>query len=223
MRVIHIARKPLEGTNAANALKHWTGGLNIDRSRIGTEESLDGGAYAKNPTPRAGKDLWTQDRKGDTNCMRRGGAGDYVRPPGRWPANLILEHKPGCKKVGTRKVEGHVIRRYDGDKANRAYGFYITNEDNRGQDQQATAPEQQPDTFEDMYECVPDCPCVLLDVQSGDRSSPWIGNTGTGRKGGMMFGGRSANEEDLPKPEYRDAGGASRFFKQVGGGPIDLP
>ena len=238
MKVIHVARKPLVGTVAKTALKHGTGGLNIDRSRLGTKESLDGGAYAQTATPRPNPEEWRfkrggarsklpgDDREGAAAGMYQPGntaTGEFTQPSGRWPANLILEHKPGCKKVGTRKVEGHVIRRYDGDKANRAYGFYITNEDNRGQDQQATAPEQQPDTFEDMYECVPDCPCVLLDVQSGDRSSPWIGNTGTGRKGGMMFGGRSANEEDLPKPEYRDAGGASRFFKQVGGGPIDLP
>jgi hypothetical protein len=53
-----------------------------------------------------------------------------------------------------------------------------------------------------------------LDEQSGDRSSPWIGNANVGRKGGRMFGGSA--QTATTKPEYRDAGGAARFFKQVG-------
>ena len=61
------------------------------------------------------------------------------------------------------------------------------------------------------------CPVVALDEQSGDRSSPWVGNPNRGEKGGMMFGGVSVNSTDLAKPEYRDTGGASRFFKQIGG------
>lgn len=37
-----LARKPIEGTVANNVLKHGTGGLNIDGSRVGTE-TLGGG------------------------------------------------------------------------------------------------------------------------------------------------------------------------------------
>jgi len=52
---------------------------------------------------------------------------------------------------------------------------------------------------------------ALLDEQSGDRSSPWIGNPNAGHKGGRFFGG--GTQGDIPeKPEYRDSGGASRFF-----------
>jgi hypothetical protein len=63
--------------------------------------------------------------------------------------------------------------------------------------------------------CAPGCPVASLDVQSGDRSSPWRGNLNVGKKGGAMFGGGVVNPPGLGKPEYRDAGGASRFFKQV--------
>jgi DNA modification methylase len=49
-----------------------------------------------------------------------------------------------------------------------------------------------------------------MDRQSGERASPWIGNPNIGAKGGQMFGG--ADQADVPKPEYRDRGGASRFF-----------
>jgi hypothetical protein len=52
-----------------------------------------------------------------------------------------------------------------------------------------------------------------LDRLSGDRSSPWVGNVNLrGNKGGQMFGGSAQGEQDKQKPEYRDTGGASRFF-----------
>ena len=75
---IIVARKPLEGTVAANVLAHGTGAMNIDGCRVGTSESLNGGAYAFAGTER--DDGWG---------MQRGGAGEYQQPTGRWPANLI--------------------------------------------------------------------------------------------------------------------------------------
>ena len=44
---ICVARKPLIGTVAQNVLKYGTGAINIGACRVGTEDSLDGGAYAK--------------------------------------------------------------------------------------------------------------------------------------------------------------------------------
>jgi len=82
---IVVARKPIsEKTIAENVLKWGTGGLNIDGCRIPTEDNLDGGAYAKNGTPR--DDGWG---------MQRGGAGEYVQPTGRFPANVILDEEAG--------------------------------------------------------------------------------------------------------------------------------
>lgn len=83
---ICVARKPLIGTVAANVLAHGTGGLNIDRCRVETTENLNGGAYAKNATDRS--ELWGADAG---NSWVRGGAGDFVQPAGRWPANLIYD------------------------------------------------------------------------------------------------------------------------------------
>jgi DNA modification methylase len=77
---IVVARKPLIGTVAANVLEHGTGALNIDGSRIGTTDNLNGGAYAAEGTER--NDGWG---------MQRGEAGDYKQPTGRWPANVILD------------------------------------------------------------------------------------------------------------------------------------
>lgn len=52
----------------------------------------------------------------------------------------------------------------------------------------------------------------MLDAQTGSRPSPWIGNSNNGKKGGTPFGSETPNDPELDKPEYRDTGGASRFF-----------
>ena len=77
---IVVARKPVIGTVAENVLKYGTGAINIDATRIGTTDDLNGGAYAKTSTVR--QDGWG---------MKRAGAGDYEQPQGRWPANIILD------------------------------------------------------------------------------------------------------------------------------------
>lgn len=74
---IVVARKPIEGTIAANVLKHGVGGLNIDATRIGTEtisvHNAPTGTFAGGE----------QDRGSDTNS--------YKEHTGRWPANIILD------------------------------------------------------------------------------------------------------------------------------------
>ena len=96
-----LARKPLsEKTIAANVLEHGTGGINIDASRITTTDNLNGGAYAEN-LHRAGRSSLPGDtRKGASAGMFQPGntaAFSFVQPKGRFPANLILSHKPDCK------------------------------------------------------------------------------------------------------------------------------
>ena len=72
---IVMARKPLIGTVAENVLTWGVAGLNIDGSRIGTEERVN--ASAGN----ADRELWrmnTSETEGRTAI-------------GRWPANIILD------------------------------------------------------------------------------------------------------------------------------------
>ena len=83
---ITMARKPFKGTVAANVLEHGTGAINVDGCRVETDDPLGGGAYAVNPTER--DQLWGDDAG---NSWRRGGAGEFQQPPGRWPANLITD------------------------------------------------------------------------------------------------------------------------------------
>ena len=86
-----VARKPsAKGlTLAANVLAHGTGALNIDATRIGTSDDLNGGAYSAGRPPRAMSPLGLGERN-VTDC------GVYSQPTGRWPANVILTHAPGC-------------------------------------------------------------------------------------------------------------------------------
>jgi DNA modification methylase len=76
---IVVARKPLgEKTVAENVLTHGTGGLNIDASRIGTEERIN---------PPGGI------APGANNYVNgsRFNEGEPTTVQGRWPANLILD------------------------------------------------------------------------------------------------------------------------------------
>jgi len=80
---IVVARKPLIGTVAENVLTHGTGALNIDGSRIGTTDNLNGGRYSDNKQE--------QDSQTYGAGMNKRSAEDYSQPLGRWPANVILD------------------------------------------------------------------------------------------------------------------------------------
>jgi site-specific DNA-methyltransferase (adenine-specific) len=75
---IVVARKPLVGTVAANVLLWGVGGLNIDGSRIGTEERIN---------PPGGI------APGANNYVHgaRFNDGNPTTVQGRWPANIILD------------------------------------------------------------------------------------------------------------------------------------
>jgi site-specific DNA-methyltransferase (adenine-specific) len=80
---IVVARKPLIGTVAENVLTYGTGGLNIDGSRIATDDNLSGGIYSSKEGIQDSQ-IYNDPRK----YLKRE---DYVQPSGRWPANVILD------------------------------------------------------------------------------------------------------------------------------------
>jgi len=74
-----LLRKPLgEKTIAANVLKYGTGGINIDASRIPTEDILSFGS----------RELGDGIKYGKCKPTTEG----IQNPQGRWPANLILSY-----------------------------------------------------------------------------------------------------------------------------------
>ncbi len=160
MKVVHVLRKPLsEKTVAANTVKHGTGGVNINASRIGNEvresaqkdfSAVWGNKWGSGaPLPTTGTKIVS----------------------GRWPANLILQHLDGCRRTGTRAVKA-------------------------------------------VWACASGCPVRALDEQSGVSTS--AGGKHSGGKGTRnTVGGFGHDRTPINRPT--DIGGASRFFKQVGG------
>lgn len=78
-------------TVASNALAFGTGGINIDGSRIRTEDNLNGGAYSGSSKVRRENYVPTDNDPSSSILSRLAhGIGEFHNPTGRFPANLIL-------------------------------------------------------------------------------------------------------------------------------------
>lgn len=97
---VTLARKPLEGTVAANVLKWGTGALNIDGCRIPTDE--DRSRPPRTPNGIYGNGNGTNATASDSN------------PNGRWPANVVLDEDQAAaldEQSGTSKSSARIGRR----------------------------------------------------------------------------------------------------------------
>ena len=120
---ICVARKPLEGTIAQNVLKHGTGALNIDASRVPTDSTVD--------DPRLGGFGSWKTVKMAQNVYEGGYAGDEIQlsPLGRWPANFIHDGSDEVVKLFPNSkgqqanVKGNEPS-HTGDENSVAYGEY---------------------------------------------------------------------------------------------------
>ena len=104
--LITLARKPLSGGVAQNALTHGTGALNVDAARIGVEHRTYKGSGVSEQRYSDGRAGLTDGRG---RCLE-------FSVTGRWPANVLLDptpavlaHFPEVKgQVGmTKTVGGH--------------------------------------------------------------------------------------------------------------------
>jgi len=158
--VIHLARKPLsEGTVAANALKHGTGTLNVDGSRLGTPEDTTRPSYGT-ALGIMNDDSWKAHNLSET--------GGHVG--GRWPANLILEHRPGCRQSGPRQVRGTG----SGGRATPKKNRHTFAQDSYTQQRMVRSTVSHADEggmeTVDVWGCSPGCPVTSLDKQSDETS-----------------------------------------------------
>ena len=76
---IILARKPLDGTVAENALRHGCGGINIDGCRVGDEPTITRRSGGSGANGVYGKDDRVFNR---------------TNPPGRWPPNILHDGSP---------------------------------------------------------------------------------------------------------------------------------
>lgn len=89
-----VARKPLEGTVAANVLAHGTGALNIDASRIATSDKLGGGAEVGQA--KLADEGWNRPWMDDEDALaasaeRARAQVQKAESLGRFPSNVILD------------------------------------------------------------------------------------------------------------------------------------
>ena len=111
---IILARKPLDGTVAANVLAHGVGGLNIDACRVGT--TVETWPKTRSFTSGISSGYTSGVEKGPTQSTGEA-------PAGRFPANVLLDEHAAAemdKQSGWSKSPGTVTR---GGKRQEAYGM----------------------------------------------------------------------------------------------------
>lgn len=203
-RFILLFRKPLqESTVAEQVLATGTGGINIDRCRVAS----DGSHFRSTVTGRSGGAvLGADDRTGAALGMFQAGA--EFEPTnhtgGRWPPNVLLVHGPGCCKVGEVAVKAPVINRFDdgmkpfGEGAGHPYTSTGGGTENLA-----------------VYECQRNCPCHLLNNQTGVLTSGTVAAHHMKNSSQQASdGGFNGKYGDIPLTGYGDSGGAARFFPQ---------
>jgi len=192
MIIATIARKPFEGTVLDAVATYGTGSLNVGACRIGTHQSkVQGSGGAK----------W------DSNGMKFGLPLARIDEPriGRFPANLILVHRPGCVLTGEAKIP---VNENGGGKL---WSHY---RDGKLDQARATPSKIGVDGVEtiNVWECVEGCPVKALDHQVGIKPGMPLGTGPKTYGGGGGFGGHLNRQ---PHPGFGDIGFVSRFFKQV--------
>ena len=211
MRVIHVRRKPLsEGTVAANTLRHGTGGLNINASRIASP----------------GEEITTHTQgRGDDGYAANAVYGDYRggfkthqtegQKLGRWPANVILQHLDGCRCDGVKRVPSN-----GNFPAQQKTASWKMSSKGKALTPDRTYREGGGETVANWI-CEPGCPVARLDEQSGVSGDTTEGVNRQGEGGQYATGiyGNAGPEGRTGETRRRivDRGGASRFYKQVGG------
>ena len=188
---ITMARKPLEGTVAANVLAHGTGGINVDGCRVGATVETWPTTRAR-PAEGHPNALYTHKLAGQSETQT---VGTGAAPPGRWPANLIhdgsdevvglfpqnVKSQVGMIKTqgGHRFIEGDTesVQKFDygsSDTGSAARFFYCakTNKSERGEGN--THPTVKPI---DLMRYL----CRLVTPPSGIVLDPFMGSGSTGK------------------------------------------
>jgi site-specific DNA-methyltransferase (adenine-specific) len=186
---IILVRKPLEKklTIAKNVLKHGVGGINIDASRIGTQEDFS------NVKPRAIQKLNSLNNEANEHWQA---AKDKLQNLGRFPANVLLSHHEDCKVVG--EVED---TRSGGNTTKE--GWFSGTE----------AGAMKATITTPVYECADGCAVKILDEQAPKTGNAFkktrTKDTTGGSGDSWTNGGKKAGQDN---GVFDGLSGASRFF-----------
>jgi len=216
MKVIHVARKPIEGTIARTAIKYDVGGLHIDECRIkmqGGDKVIAGLADPANRQGAVGVGLGFTKTTKDKFQAAQLASVEKTNAMGRWPANLILSHLPGCCLTGTREVKCNnaVFKNTPEGELNCGMVGPVMKRLPHGEYGHGGADHKE--TIE-VWECAPGCPVAGMDHQSGVSVS----------RGGGYNWDSSGNDNPTKVTKniksgqhFSDQGGAARYFKQIQG------
>jgi len=197
---IVVTRKPLIGSVADNIQKWGCGPINIDGSRVGLEERTYSGSGAS-------PQKILNHGQGDTGIGMLDGSGRdlEITVSGRWPANLVLSHQPGCVLQGTRQVGsgGMVV---GGPPRSKSAHIQQMSEQPRTDAIMSYGEE----TVED-WDCVVGCAVGDLARQSGIR--PSTGNFPSSAKPTSKYRPTQGNYQSQGNL-YSDEGTATRYYKQ---------
>lgn len=192
------AQKPFPGTVAANVLEWGTGGINVDGCRVHGGPST-GGSISGSTALGQGSG-WNKHDNRTTEIDRSMAAG-------RWPPNLLLTHSAECEPAGTTIVRGDSRQ---GGTGRRPGGFGNVGAD--AGDAEPNGPLYG-NAIMQVWDCVPGCPVVEMDEQSGIKEN----GSGKVKKSGKralrdnpVYG--VPNQTRNAPDDYGDTGGASRFF-----------
>lgn len=181
-----MARKPFKGSLTNNVLEHGTGALNIDACRIGSDV------------------MPAQQTKTETTEIGWGKKG-YTTPEktGRFPANVILTHSAGCRKVGeTTDI------RSGGERTKTCHSGKEPISGGEG-----SGGTMREESKVELYDCEEGCP-----VKELNRQAPKVGNAYKATRKKKTTGGsgdswtNGGKEEGQDNGIYDGLGGASRFF-----------
>ncbi|MFA4974847.1 MAG: hypothetical protein WC683_19775 [bacterium] len=188
---ICVFQKPYAGRPVDSITEYGSGALNIEQSRI-----MSDGSHMRpfQPTNNERAVFGKQAPFMPTNAA------------GRWPSNLILQHAPGCKRVGVKRVPtGTAVRHRSGGNT---FGG------NNPKPPMPDATYADADGLEtiDEWQCAEGCAAAALGRMSGERGSSLRhayenqdGGGGHGIYG--QFGRKTVTT-------HNDTGTAARFFQQ---------
>ncbi len=191
---IVLARKPLsEKSVCLNVLKHGTGGINIDECRIGTDLIKSNGGR---------KDSLTGVTKNYDYGFNAPHDPLNTEHEGRFPANVILECT--CDKLLEGKAggsPGHWSK-------SKVTGF---GEFGNGKSEYEGVGDK--DDMKCFVHTDPNCPCYILDEQSGKTGALAPVKSGQKEFGGVIYGKfKSGGDDGRTFHDNGKLGGASRFF-----------
>jgi site-specific DNA-methyltransferase (adenine-specific) len=196
---IVMARKPFKGNVAQNVLEWGTGGINIDESRIGYKDD---------------KPKSMSNERTNEDSVWKTDSGFYDRTEdwepndtGRWPANIMFE----CTCENPIPSQQKEVKLGKNRQA-----FFDKNSQIFGSDKEQT--NQRIEDYGDtgVIHTDPNCPCYMLDQQSGiskgnERTSKFT-NYGVGEYGKKDGRKTQPTPNEIQGKWFGDKGGASRFF-----------